>query len=127
MNDLLVSDRELAEKVTYHVRLNLNRRVFFSCVKVNRKTQHFGYDYHVTRMCLDRLLPPVLFSRLTNVFKQDSLIVCEPFQQRPALARREEFDELIHGHLAQLLNTVTAIAELFGHIAGPMTLQALRL
>src|SRR2546426_11525252 len=94
MDDLLVSDRELAEEVSNHFRLDLDSNKFLSRVQVQGQTQHLRYYDHIPRVRLDRYsFSPaisVFSSRLANMLSQASLVIGQAFDYRPPLTGRKE-------------------------------------
>src|SRR6266540_4348073 len=119
MDNLLVCDRELAEEMPDHLRLDLDRDKLFARVQMQRQSQHLRNDDHIPGVGLDgcglSATVAVLTPRLANMLQQCSLVVRQAFEQRSTLARRKKFDEFIHRHLLYLLQVVTAIGELSRH------------
>ena len=51
--DRLIRDRELAQIVTHHLRLDLNRVELLPRVNTNDAADHLGDDNHISEVCLD--------------------------------------------------------------------------
>src|SRR6266700_3939736 len=100
-----------------HLWPDLDRRKLFPSVKMNRQPEHLGNDNHVPSVSLDRSLSfsPVLFLGLTNMLKQNPLIISETLDKRASLSCGQEFDEVVHRHLTQLVRRMPTIAELSRH------------
>src|SRR5487761_561989 len=108
MDNLLVGNDVLADVVTHHLRLDLERNKLAPRVNMDRKTYHAGKYNHVSRMCFDRTLNLAVLCK-TGFLDQFLFLVRDSSVQSSPLSRRKKLQERLKRHSLQLFQTASPV------------------
>jgi hypothetical protein len=114
--DRLVGDRELAQVVSHHFRLDFHLVELLSTVDTNDRSDHLWHNDHVSEVCLDKvglLIRLGFLLGLSQLLDQTHGTALEASVESTASSGMEDVEELVGGEIEESVRESVGVLRTF--------------